>query len=66
METKWEYKVLKFPTHGFSGGKIKEDEINLQINKYGNDGWELVTTLGSNEGMGTTRDVVLFFKRQKK
>ena len=65
MESKWEYKVLKFPTYGLSGGKIKEDELNLQLNKYGNEGWELVSALGSNEGMGSTRDIILLFKRQK-
>ena len=47
------------------GGKLDEVEFDRMINELGMQGWELTTAFDTNEGHGSTRDVVAIFKRQK-
>ncbi len=47
------------------GGKLDEVEFDRMINELGMQGWELTTAFDTNEGYGSTRDVVAIFKRQK-
>ena len=62
---KWEYKTIKLKTKGFFETKFDEAELDSFMNQLGNDGWELVTGLDTNDMLGETRDVVVIFKRQK-
>ncbi len=64
--TCWEYKTLKFSAiHGFFGGKVDDVTMNLQLNELGEQGWELVNTIVTAMGYGTSRDVIAIFKKQK-
>jgi hypothetical protein len=63
---KWEYKTIKLGTHGFSGGKFDERQLEGMMNTLGDAGWELVTAFDTNQAYGATRDVVVMFKREKR
>ena len=62
---KWEYKTIKLATTGFNGGKLDEHELDEYMNQLGEQGWELVSAFGTNQGAGATRDVVAVFKKAK-
>jgi len=61
----WEYKTLKFMTGGFFGGKVDEEELELELNRYGADGWELVSTFDTSQSQGASREIIVVFKRRK-
>lgn len=61
----WEYKTIKFKTGGFLGGKVDEIEFEEELNQYGEEGWELVSCFDTSMGQGTSRDVIVVFKRPK-
>ncbi|MEM7012626.1 MAG: DUF4177 domain-containing protein [Verrucomicrobiota bacterium] len=62
---KYEYKILKFDGKGwFLGGKLDLLEIEQDFNEMGQAGWELVSTMDTNEAQGATKWVVATFKRR--
>lgn len=61
----WEYKTIEFETKGFSGGLLDIGELNDSLNRYGNDGWELVNCFTTNKDYGSSRKVIAVLKRQK-
>lgn len=62
---KWEYTSIKVETKGFMGGILEIEDFNYELNKFGEQGWELVSCLTTSSGQGTTREVVAVFKRRK-
>lgn len=64
---KWEYKtyVLNAKT-SFWGGKFKSESLDEVLNRFGDEGWELVNTVSSNHGYGDTRCIFLFLKEKQK
>jgi len=70
---KWEYKTIVIPTHGdtlvekLTSAHARVDGIRVDsfLNKFGDDGWELVSAFSANNSTGMTREVVAIFKRQK-
>jgi hypothetical protein len=61
---KWEYLTVKFATGGFVlGGKLDGDAFNAELNKLGEEGWEMVSVFDTNMDQGMTRDVVAVLKR---
>lgn len=60
--TKWQYKSVRFETHGFSGGILETEEFDFVLNEMGEQGWELVTVFTTSHKQGTTRYVVATFK----
>jgi hypothetical protein len=67
MDTpKWEYKAIKIKANkGFLGGKIDERDMIVQFNELGLLGWELVSTFVTQEGYGSSKDLVAVFKKVK-
>lgn len=61
----WEYKTVKLRTTGFIGGKLDETKLDATMNQLGREGWELTAAFDTNEAYGSTRDVVVIFKRAK-
>ena len=55
---KWEYKSeqIKIASGGFFGTKVNIEGLNELLNKYGRQGWELVSfqTHRNSSGMGYT------------
>jgi len=65
--SKWEYKTVKFPASGgFMGGKINESALNDRLNEIGEQGYELTNSFVTHQGYGSSRDVVLIFKRERR
>lgn len=62
---KWEYKTIKLQAYGFLGGKIDEGGLDKMMNDLGDQGWEISGAFDTNMQAGTTRDVVIIFKRLK-
>ena len=62
---KWEYKTVKLGAKGMLGGKFDESHLDTLMNSLGNDGWELAAAFDTNQDFGSTRDVVVIFKRPK-
>ena len=60
---KFEYKIITIDTKGVFSKKINNSEIENEYNKYGKDGWELVSTISNNDG-GYTKQIISMFKRQ--
>ena len=61
----FEYKVVVYDTKGFWGGVIERDQLQDQLNALGGDGWELVSCTSTNQSYGSSKSVVLIFKRKK-
>jgi hypothetical protein len=61
---KWEYKSIRFETHGFRGGILETAEFDRVLNEMGQQGWELVIVFDTNDASGSTRFVIATFKRQ--
>ena len=62
---KWEYKTVKIETKGFLGGKFDENKLDQFMNQLGAQGWELVSSFGTAQSFGESRDIVVIFKRAK-
>ena len=61
----WEYKTIKYKTGGFLGGKVDPEEFEEMLNRYGNEGWELISCFDTSISQGQSRDVITIFKRRK-
>ncbi|HEU0052389.1 MAG TPA: DUF4177 domain-containing protein [Longimicrobium sp.] len=62
--TRWEYVTLKIDVDRlFRGPHIDVKEISAHLNRFGGEGWELVSMVDVNAGEGRTCDLVAFFKR---
>ncbi len=64
MMEKFEYYTYIYGTKGFLGGEVDGDELGAEINKLGNSGWELVSSVSSNQANGHTGSIVCIFKRK--
>lgn len=62
---KWEYKSIKFKTKGFVGGILDTENLNYELNVLGEQGWELVSCISTNEAYGQSREVIAVLKRRK-
>jgi len=62
---RWEYKTIKFELKGLLGGILKTEEFDYQLNRLGEQGWELVSCFTSNAGNGYSRYAIAVFKRKK-
>lgn len=60
---RYEYYTYVYNTEGFMGGKVDIGQFDREINRLGNDGWELVSSVTTNQGQGYTRSIVNIFKR---
>ena len=61
---KFQYKTMKFkPGRGFKAGTFDHIEIDIQLNLLGQGGWELVTSQNILVGFGTTKEILMTFKR---
>lgn len=63
MNTRWTYKVVKFNTTGWLGGQIDEQEVSRELDRLGNEGWELVSCFDTNQSHGASKFVVCILKR---
>ena len=59
----WEYLTHKYETGGWLGGKVDCGELQNALNRYGAQGWELVSAFDTSLGQGASRDIIMIFKR---
>ncbi len=60
----WEYRTLAFETQlSLRGGRINGQELTDQLNRLGEQGWELVSVFDTNTSSGSTREVFAVLKR---
>ena len=63
----WEYQTATFDFTGEAmisqGGLFNADKFNLELNRLGWDGWELVSVMDTNRVQGGTKYVIAVFKR---
>lgn len=60
----WEYKVIEFDPKGVFGGLLELDEVEKTLNELGSQGWEVISTITTNEGAGRTKKVIYTLKRE--
>ena len=60
---KFEYHLQKYDATGFLGGKVDLAKMDIEFNRLGRDGWELVSIFDTNAGHGQSRWIVATFKR---
>ncbi len=60
---KFEYKTIKIEPKGIWGTKLDTDEIDVILNKYGSQGWELVSMQDLQVG-GSSWTFHYTFKRE--
>jgi len=63
---KFEYFTLIYNTEGIMGGKVDTSDFQNRLNVLGLEGWELVSSVSTNQGNGYTRSIVSIFKRKLK
>lgn len=61
---KCEYYTLIIETKGMFGGKINENQFLSELNRLGNEGWELISSVSTNQDFGSSRNVICIFKRK--
>jgi len=63
----WEYQNVSFNFDAEAfisrGGLFNSQRFNLELNRLGWDGWELVSVFDTNDIQGSSRFVVAVFKR---
>ena len=59
----FEYKLVTHKTKGLLGGKVDIDTMSDEYNIYGQDGWELVSIMNTQEYGGGSKQMVAVFKR---
>lgn len=62
---KYEYKTISMEATGFMGGQVDVQELDERLNAYGMDGWELIGMVSSNQSYGSTRFILVTFKRER-
>ena len=60
---RWEYQTLKFEPGGFISVKVDPDQLQQELNRLGQHGWELCSSFETNYGNGRSAEIVMIFKR---
>jgi hypothetical protein len=61
---KYEYQVIKTTQEGFWDPKVSDVNLTSKLNDLGQEGWEMVSAVETNSHHGSTKEIVLFFKRE--
>ena len=60
----WEYKTIKHTFSGWTRTKFNTDELDDELNEYGAQGWELVSSFDTSRYEGASNGSVIIFKRR--
>ena len=63
MATRWQYLTVQINVAGLLGPRVNIKEVGEAFDRYGEDGWELVSALDINRGEGSSSEIIAFFKR---
>ena len=64
MKTKWEYGQIFVPNPEPFGGMPKEGLDLTKINRAGEEGWELVSSVPYSTAQGEVRGAFMLLKRE--
>ena len=64
MERKWEYKTVTFNKRKFFTSQIDWEEFNALLNRHGDNGWEMVSSISTGSPF-ITGSVAVILKREK-
>ncbi len=62
---KFEYQSIVFSTKGIRGEDADLSDLIADLNAQGDMGWELVNTVPTDVDFGSSRSILLIFKRKK-
>ena len=62
---KYEYKTFIYDTKGLWGGIVDVNQFQNELNTFGNDGWELISSISTTQSQGASKSIVCIFKRKK-
>ncbi|MGZ8379043.1 MAG: DUF4177 domain-containing protein [Gemmatirosa sp.] len=62
---RWEYKSVKIDVGTWLGPKMHPEALDAELNRFGQEGWELVSALDLNSTSGSTMAIVALFKRAR-
>ena len=62
---RWEYTTVLIDVGGWISAKVDREATDAELNRYGAEGWELVSAFDVNEGHGRTSKIVALFKRPR-
>lgn len=60
----FEYKILDVPSKGWWGGKIDINTLLDKLNELGAQGWEVISSTGTNMYEGGTKGLIIILKRK--
>lgn len=64
---RWEYATLVYEPERNSlfdpGGDVDQSGLDVELNGWGAEGWELVSAVDTNDRSGGTRLILFVFKR---
>ena len=63
--TQWEYRTVLIDVSGWLNPTVDPEETNAELNRYGAEGWELVSAFDVNRLHGRTSEVVALLKRPR-
>ena len=61
----WEYTTLLIDVAGWITPTVDREATTGELNRYGAEGWELVSAFDLNRGHGRTSEIVALFKRPR-
>lgn len=61
----WEYTTALIEVGGWVSAKVDPAGTSAELNRYGAEGWELVSAFDVNEGHGRSSKIVALFKRPR-
>jgi len=64
VERKWEYKTITFNKRKFFTSQIDWEEFNALLNRYGGNGWEIISSIPTGSPF-FTGSVTVILKRGK-
>lgn len=62
---KYEYYTFVYNTKGFWGGQIDVSQFQDELNRLGNEGWDLVNSVSTSQNQGVSKSIICIFKRKK-
>jgi hypothetical protein len=61
----WEYTTALIEVGGWVSAKVDPEAVSAELNRYGAQGWELVSAFDVNDGSGRSSKIVALFKRAR-
>jgi hypothetical protein len=61
----WEYTTALLEVSGWVSTKVDPEAVSAELNRYGAQGWELVSAFDVNDSNGRTSKIVALFKRAR-